>query len=333
MNLNNIPGIKFSSVNGKVSLDMSTPDKFATLNPHRLVLDDPDVSGYGYVFFTRPDLNLNHKQLMDSSNDFYTFVKSLSEGKDGKKVLQSLTKSNFIDTMPGKFINILTGSAMSFSPQDTTLRTKDVGETYSGYKVIMPSTNSDSISGQLSIEFEESQHLYITKLHKVWLDYMELVRRGFIEPKSKYVKNRGYRILDYVSSIYYFKTLPDGETITYWAKYTGVFPTTVPYSSLGFQHGSRDATKLSVNYSFSFKDDLDPEILSDFNKLNVNTSANQTQNGIFNPSYSSVDDMQSKISKTGNNIFNYNVQPNRATIKKETINGNVRYKLKFLKLS
>ena len=111
----------------------------------------------------------------------------------------------------------------------------------------------------------------ITLLHKVWVDYINAVKINRISPSRGTSSDSTDYILekkvDYASSVYYFLLDADGCTIKYYAKYTGVFPTNVPYSAMSFKLGESNIKKLSIQYQYSFKEDLNPEILDEFIKL------------------------------------------------------------------
>ena len=69
------------------------------------------------------------------------------------------------------------------------------------------------------------------------------------------------------SSIYYFLLKPDGRTLTYWAKYTGVIPISVPHSALSYKIGIETNVEFSINYIYSFKEEMGLDILHEFNQV------------------------------------------------------------------
>src|SRR5690606_12130566 len=80
---------------------------------------------------------------------------------------------------PYGFIPLFTNSFKSFNPTDSTFRTKEVGENFIGHKQILAGSPIDSfVGGEISITYDERKGLPITKLHKVWFDYIEHVRMG-----------------------------------------------------------------------------------------------------------------------------------------------------------
>lgn len=218
---------------------------------------DVFVKGIPYMFITTPKLNLGS---INVNRDNFLAYMSVAE----PQIFKSLT-ANGKTVSP--FIKILTNSFKGIDGKDLASRTLDVGESFYGYKQTLPISIVDSLVGDtLTIKYEEYKHLPIVKLHKLWVEYTEKVRRGYFSPTQDALNKR---YLDYVSSIYYFVLDFDGETILYYAKYTGAAPISVPYSELVTDGTDHDIPDIGVEYSYSFKEDLDPAILMDFNKVSL----------------------------------------------------------------
>jgi hypothetical protein len=211
--------------------------------------------GFSYVFFTTPNLNLSEENV--ATDSFFSEM-----FKREPDLINSLTT----DTKKfSPFIKLLTNCSEDFSPSDTVLKTKELAETLAGFKLLLPSLMTDSIvANQFTINYTERRDLPITKIHKLWVDYMEFVRRGLMLSSNYSIKNR---IFDYFSSVYYFTLEPDGQTIQYYCKYTGVAPIAVPYSAFNYNRGEIGEVKLNIPYIWSYKEDMNPDILSDFNKV------------------------------------------------------------------
>jgi hypothetical protein len=95
------------------------------------------------------------------------------------------------------------------------------------------------------------------------VEYIAGVYRGKIVPTED---NEIQKILDYTSSVYYILTAEDGETILFWSKYFGVYPTTIPSSQYSWQHGENlSPNEIQVNFAYSWKQDFDPRDLIAFN--------------------------------------------------------------------
>ena len=259
-------------------------------NPYRLgnPYSEMLVKGFPVIFVTTPLLNLNEQNI--SNDEFCKYMSTnnaglfstlnfngFGSGGNGETLISAHTSSPFMKILSNKFVNI--------DIKDTSLASKTLGETFYGYKMELPGPMVDSINGgQFSITFQETRDLAIAKIFKVWTDYMENVSRGIFSPSNE---ARRQKILDYTTSVYYFLLDFDGESIQYYAKYTGCMPLNVPYSN--FQQevgGNHEPTQLGIDFNYSMKEDMNPAILSDFNMVNDNaptllTGGTADQYGIY----------------------------------------------------
>ena len=100
-------------------------------------------------------------------------------------------------------------------------------------------------------------------IHKLWTEYISGVYRGEFQPTSDCIANK---ILDYVGAVYYILTAEDNETIIFWCKYYGVFPTEAPVSHLTWGGGNTVSNQtLDISYRYSFKEHMNPYSLLEFN--------------------------------------------------------------------
>lgn len=242
--------------------------------------------GIPYVFFTRPDLNFyadnqsntGPLKLLDNLtvdpiiNGFYNTDPLLL-----KSLTLQLSKSH-------TFNPFLSNMALSFDLSDESIETSATGDTFTGWRVKYGRHNIGyKSSGSFSIAYEDTQNLQIYKIHKAWVEYISKVYRGEIMSKDRYIEERR---LDYACSVYYFLCAPDGETILYWSKYVGVFPTSVPTGNLGWNKGSIvNSPDYTINYDYSWKSDMELPILEDFNHNAGLGDASDISNIEFSPSY------------------------------------------------
>jgi len=220
------------------------------------------ASPFAYIFFTKPDLNFSDENLASD-----TSLLNFSKNEYGLDIMKSLTCSPFygMNDVGSGFIKVLTNTAENFDNSDVSFRTDTYVETFKGYKLQLPIDDVDSITaGTFSISYTEVSGIPITLLHKLWLDYMRGLRLGTIQPTENY---RANKVIDFMCSVFYFELAEDGRHIEYYSKYTGVFPTSIPYSSFSWNVGENKTKKLSIQYAYNFKEDLNPEILEDFNQL------------------------------------------------------------------
>jgi len=231
-------------------------------NNLRIMDEDTELmeKGAGYVFFPIMDMRL------DDANG----GNSDTQGTPSEVIPELLRLDMHIqDQLSGgakggyRFINALTNQAMGFQPQDTVMGEFDMKENMAGYKMIVPSSMIQSLNGGFQIEYLELENGDITNLHKIWMDYIHAVRRGYLSPKRDKILDN---IIDYMNTMYYIVLGPDGMSVKYWCKFTGVWPSSISYGSYQTSRDDKgtDIVKVTVNYKFSHKEDLDLAVLVDF---------------------------------------------------------------------
>jgi hypothetical protein len=264
------------------NLDILTSENQATIintlteKFNRYKMEYPDThlnKSFSYVFFTRPDINILEnentliKQLANDPTFYYLF-------RNSKNVLLSLTNefSGTHDLLP-----LLSNASQSFDVTDEFIKTMEHGETLTGYKMQYGKHNIESkTAGTFNINYEDNKELLIYKIHKAWVEYISRVYRGELVPKQRYLQNKE---IDYACSVYYIVCGPDGETILFWSKYYGVFPTSIPSSTTSFTKGSMvRLPEYSINYAYSMREDYNPFILIEFN-------LNSKGDYIYKPTY------------------------------------------------
>lgn len=243
----------------------ATDALFDKFNRHKISFPETYLSkSFSHVFFTRPDLNIItakgannyvlHKQV-DNDPLFYSIFKR------NPRILESLTR-----TYTGKhdFQPFLSNVAESFELSDEFIKTVEHGETLTGYKVQYGKNNIESnTAGTFTISYSDDNNASAYLSHKAWMEYISKVSRGELSPKRDYILKK---ILDYACSVYYFLCGPDGETIIYWAKFFGVFPTNTPSSTLSWAKGSNvKVPQFNINYAYSWKEESIPLTLAEFN--------------------------------------------------------------------
>lgn len=222
--------------------------------------DEPYIKGFPIIFLTTPLLNLTKDNI--EADSYFSYM--ANNERDILSLLSFGTSNSTTYKTTSPFIKVLTNKFKTMDAKDTTARTKTLNETFYGHKMLLPSSLIESINGdEFSVTYTENNDLIITKLHKIWVEYTERIRRGDFCPTKTAIDDR---YIDYLSSLYYFILDFDCETIKYYAKYTGIVPLNVPYSSFSDSIGEQgNIVDLSINYSYSYKEDMDPAILLDFN--------------------------------------------------------------------
>lgn len=232
-----------------------------------------------YVFFTRPNLNLftigaNNARSLNSQfvNDplFYYLY------NNNPDILYSLHESF---SASHEFMPFLSNVSESFELSDEFIKTMEHGETLTGYKVQYGKHNIESnTASTFSVSYTDDKDLNVYKTHKAWTEYISKIFRGEISPIRQYILKR---IIDYACSAYYFLCAGDGETILFWSKYFGVFPTNTPSSALSWSkaNGVR-LPSFSINYAYWVKEDFNPLALAEFN---MNSKSDLVYKKIYEP--------------------------------------------------
>lgn len=234
-------------------------------DPHRLETIEADyaVKAIPALFITTPLLNLTKTNVNNNH-----FLKYISETDPELLSLLSFgaktDNSSQVNTSP--FIKLISNRFESFTTKATTSQPREVGETFYGFKQYLPGPYINSISGDsISIEYTETGGMEILQLHKIWLDYIENISRGIFKPSWTASFNR---YLDFTSSIYLFSLAPDGETILFWEKLTGCSPISVPYDAFSSKTvNDKEIIRYSIEYIYSYKEDLNPRSIQAFNTL------------------------------------------------------------------
>lgn len=237
----------------------------STVKYNRFKVADPNKElqkGFAHVFFVRPHCNIlkegDTSKLADrvASNELFKYAMNTCPS-----VLKELVQYN---GQQHDFMLGLSNAICSFSLQDEYIETDSYGKTFTGYKIAYGKNNIDSKSaGEFNITINDNRNLHLYLLHRVWVEYINGVYRGELAPKESNIINK---IIDYAASCYYFITAEDGETILFWTKYFGVFPSNIPSSQYSWGEGNIiTKTNLDVAYKFSFKEDFNPYTIIEFN--------------------------------------------------------------------
>lgn len=237
---------------------------------------------FGHVFFTRPDVQFY-------LNDGSALRPAIADDMVFKGIhtmnptlLKSLTRHFNVDH---GFQPFLSNTAASFEVPDEFIKTMEHGETMVGHKIQYGRNNIEANNaGTFNVNYTDDKHLSIYQIHKAWLDYISKVSRGEID--LKYTPYRASKVLDYTCSVYYILCAADNETILFWTKYFGVFPTNTASSSASWTKGSPVRNPdINIQYAYSMKEDLNILSLAEFNVLSQTTGKTK-----YEPIYASAKD-------------------------------------------
>ena len=269
-----------------------------------------------YVFFTRPDLNL-----LFHSGGALEQVNSHTESamlwRRNPELFKLLTDSTRCEDSDNNFNLLLSNQVMNFELTDETLKIKEAGKSWEGYEMTYGHTYDGRSSGEFSCAFMDTSDLSIYHYIKLWMTYIHNVSRGEWKPsynlarkntndplvstgdvlppgiqgpadsKPRINSSHVYtRTLDYGASANVIICGPDGEDILFWSRYYGIFPVSTSSSSLSWnlRDGVKFPDSLSIKFRYSYKLDLSPISLLEFNS-NANIQNLDGSGALYENSY------------------------------------------------
>lgn len=226
----------------------------------------------GYIFMTRPDLNLFDEQNLTQLNmnnqtaSRLAFREIARNGTTVDKENLAMLQQN--TGFANAYMPIFTNLSKGYSPEDQVLDTLEKGETHHGMKIKYGKHAGHSRSaGTFTLTLTDTKFYPVYKTLAIWTDYIEMVFLGDMKPKDYYIK---YGILDYAVSLYYLVTRSDGAEIVYWEKLQGVFPKNRPDSAFATNKGEFTYPEYNVQFEYAMKSKsgiLDPVVLSELNGI------------------------------------------------------------------
>lgn len=245
--------------------------RFGIIDPQNTVTTTKE-----YIFITKPDLcllddtgNKPHKLLSQ-----YPFFNHAADRYN--QVCRQLQSS--VSFQDGPFMAMLSNSITStLDIPGIEAEMIKTGTNVMGTKINYRSTSMKSDEDHtFTLEFEDTRHLDIYMLFKIWDEYEKLKWNGALEfnqnDSTRWVNYTINKILHDQVSIYKFVVDQDGARLLFWAKLTGCIPTSIPRDAFSDMNNS-EGQKLSVTWKAHFVRDMDPSILSHFN-LTVRNRAN-----------------------------------------------------------
>lgn len=233
-----------------------------------------------FIFFTRPDLNLLDNGAKANSQTVNN-TESAMIWRRYPEVFKMLTDYRRCGD-DNNFNMLLSNQISALTVSDEELGQIRHGRSWNEHEMQYGDSYTGRTAGTLSCTFTETSDFAVLNLIKLWMTYIDNVSRGAWSPSYNltYIseKTRGLditptqshvydRALDYAASIYMFKVGPDGEDVLYWTKYYGVFPINSAASSLNWENGIGETPKLSINFAYSYKRDMNPMSLVEFNDV------------------------------------------------------------------
>lgn len=255
--------------------------RFGYIDPY-----NPIVHTKEYVFFTKPDLHIfNNKSISAGINPEIANIPIFNDAYYRyRPVLKQLQWSVGYNN---PFMNLLSNSIKS-SLELPGISADEIDTSANIYGTKMTyrkGSNSSDESFDFSIEFEDTKYLEVYMLFKLYDEYQKRKIWGEISPPDQdYIINK---ILHDQISIYKFIVSDDGMSLIYWAKLTGCYPKSVPREA--FSDVTEGSLKFSVQWRAQFVDDMDPQILTEFNSLVQNLYNSSADFPLYNNRINAID--------------------------------------------
>lgn len=232
-----------------------------------------------YVFFTKPDLPI--LRYNDGSPDDKSKSGWLSNEASQIPYFNWLYSHGYLYTVlenlcygasdgsSGRscpFVRILSNRKTSnIDIPDIAVDELETAQNMFGSRILYPKSSISSDENiDFSVEFEDTRYLEIYNYFKTYDIARQLSWLGLLPPKKSYIINK---ILYSHMSVFRFLVDDDGETIIHFSKFTGVFPKSISRSSFS-EIPQSGPLKVTIGFKLSgFFEDMEPNILSDFNSL------------------------------------------------------------------
>lgn len=248
-----------------------------------------------YLFFTKPDLHIVNvqtkglrKELRYSSfwrEEFARYRRIISDLQVSARRTSNTYngntkgKENYIAHDRHVFIPLLTNAVNStLDLPSVSAETTDTPQTINGTAIQYRKSSTKSDEGyDFSLDFIDAPWLDVYHFFKMWDEYETLKSIGYIGP-PQFSKDKGdtdestgyYRINKILhDQIAIYKFVVDGddmETILFYAKLIGCFPKSVPRDAWSSFKGE-GYISYSVDWHAQFVEDMNPNILFEFNEL------------------------------------------------------------------
>lgn len=264
-------------------------NRFGYLDPYNSLTNTRE-----YLFFTKPDLHIFENRaetVLNPELSRYSFFRDALERYP--YVLYGL-QQRVSTTWDIPFIPLLSNTvASSLDFPDASSEEEETMTNIYGTKLSYrgSSYKSDEQHG-FSLEFVDTKFLEVYMFFKVFDEYEKLKKMGKVSPTDV---NYIYRKILYDQiAIYKFIVDEDGETLLYWGKAYGVYPLSVPRGAIS-DLSDNSRLKFTIDFKCQFVEDMDPQILSDFNMLVINKYNGLTEMPLFDKSRSIADGEWAKI--------------------------------------
>ena len=220
--------------------------------------------GKEYLFITKPELNIYQDTIGTQLNPELAIQPFfLDLHKRMPRILRQLQFN--ISSHESPFINLLSYALVNtLDIPDINAKEMSTAANIFGTRIMYRTHSSESDENlNFNLEFKENNRAEIYYFFKAWDLYCTLKAKGHISPPSK--NNIEKRILHDKVSAYKIITT-ETDDILFFAETFGTYPDQAPRGSFSEVPTDNGITH-SVSFKADFIEDMDPQILQDFNDL------------------------------------------------------------------
>ncbi len=195
----------------------------------------------------------------------------------GRQLQYSLSGSSecpFIPILTNSISSPVDQPSISAATFDSPSNVYGVNITYRG------SSFTSDYNFEFNMDFKDTKYLEVYMFFKMYDMYERLKWLGYVSPPTSIYTYR--RILHDQMAIYKFIVADDGCTLLYWSRMIGCYPTTVPRDAFGDLAAGE--INLSTSWTGQFVRDMDPAILTDFNRVTYNSRQGKSIVPLFDTS-------------------------------------------------
>ena len=214
-----------------------------------------------FIFFTTPDLQLFNGPTLNPSIANNSLIVEAS--KRYNDVLQSLSYS----ACGRPFVNLLSNYKRSNVdlPDITTASDYETSKNILGSSIFYRGTSYESDENhEFSVEFEDTKYLEVYMWFRLFDEYERMKHYGLVDfVDDRYLNGK---IIHDQMAMYKFIVGEDGESIIHYSKFIGVYPKNVPRSTFSDLPADGNV-KFTINFKAAYVEDMDPNIILDFNEI------------------------------------------------------------------
>lgn len=228
-----------------------------------------------FIFFTTPDLQIfKGPTLNPSIASNALMVEAFKRYND---VLQSLSYS----ACGRPFVNLLSNYKRSNVdlPDINTASDYETSKNILGSSLFYRGTSYESDENhEFSVEFEDTKYLEVYMWFRLFDEYERMKHYGLVDfIDDNYLNGK---IIHDQMAMYKFIVGEDGESIIHYSKFIGVYPKNVPRSTFSDLPADGNV-KFTINFKASYVEDMDPNIILDFNEVAKKIPAGDPKLGGF----------------------------------------------------